>query len=78
MIGNLFIPQDFKEGDVSLPAVLVAGAMTGVKEQSYSNSTPATICYFSRLSIHRPEIIPSYNLSKTNKRSNSPSSTLDR
>lgn len=49
MIGNLFIPQDFKEGDVSLPAVLVAGAMTGVKEQSYSNSTPAAICYLSRL-----------------------------
>lgn len=36
MIGNLFIPQDFKEGDVSLPAVLGAGDMTGVKEQSYS------------------------------------------
>jgi fermentation-respiration switch protein FrsA (DUF1100 family) len=49
VIGNLFIPQDFKEGDVSLPAVLIAGAMTGVKEQSYSNSTPATICYLSRL-----------------------------
>ncbi len=44
MIGNLFILQDFKEGDVSLPAVLVAGAMTGIKEQSYSNSTSATIC----------------------------------
>lgn len=52
VIGNLFIPQDFKEGDVSLPAVLVAGAMTGVKEQSYSNSTSATICYLSRL-FHR-------------------------
>jgi hypothetical protein len=49
VIGNLFIPQDFKQGDVSLLAVLVAGAMTGVKEQSYSNSTPATICYLSRL-----------------------------
>ncbi|MFZ0648401.1 MAG: hypothetical protein WAM27_09285 [Nitrososphaeraceae archaeon] len=34
---------------MSLPAVLVAGAMTGVKEQSYSNSTPAAICYLSRL-----------------------------
>ena len=31
--GNLFKPQNFKEVDASLPAILVAGAMTGVKEQ---------------------------------------------
>src|ERR671930_180714 len=33
VVGNLFKPQNFKEGDVPLPAILVAGAMTGVKEQ---------------------------------------------
>jgi dienelactone hydrolase len=33
VVGNLFKPQNFKEEDVSLPAILVAGAMTGVKEQ---------------------------------------------
>jgi fermentation-respiration switch protein FrsA (DUF1100 family) len=32
VVGNLFRPQNVKE-DKSLPAVLVAGAMTGVKEQ---------------------------------------------
>ena len=32
IVGNLFRPQNAKE-DKSLPAVLVAGAMTGVKEQ---------------------------------------------
>jgi uncharacterized protein len=32
VVGNLFRPQNAKEG-MSLPAVLVAGAMTGVKEQ---------------------------------------------
>ena len=47
MIGNLFIPQDFKEGDVSLPAVLIAGTMTGVKEQSYSNSTGYDLFFIS-------------------------------
>src|ERR687897_1361714 len=33
VVGNLFRPQNSKEEDVSLPAILVAGAMTGVKEQ---------------------------------------------
>jgi hypothetical protein len=34
VIGNLFKPQsNSKEEIISLPAVLVAGAMTGVKEQ---------------------------------------------
>ena len=32
IVGNLFKPDNFKEGDV-LPAVIVAGPMTGVKEQ---------------------------------------------
>lgn len=32
VVGNLFRPQKAKER-MSLPAVLVAGAMTGVKEQ---------------------------------------------
>ena len=32
IIGNLFKPDNFEEGDV-LPAVIVAGPMTGVKEQ---------------------------------------------
>jgi uncharacterized protein len=32
VVGNLFRPQNAKE-ETSLPAVLVAGAMTGVKEQ---------------------------------------------
>ena len=33
VVGNLFRPQNSKEEEVSLPAILVAGAMTGVKEQ---------------------------------------------
>jgi uncharacterized protein len=33
VVGNLFKPQTFEEGDALLPAILVAGAMTGVKEQ---------------------------------------------
>ena len=33
VVGNLFRPQNYKEEEVSLPAILVAGAMTGVKEQ---------------------------------------------
>jgi fermentation-respiration switch protein FrsA (DUF1100 family) len=34
VVGNLFRPENSKEEDeVSLPAILVAGAMTGVKEQ---------------------------------------------
>src|SRR5919109_725150 len=32
IVGNLFKPDNFEEGDV-LPAVIVAGPMTGVKEQ---------------------------------------------
>ncbi len=32
IVGNLFKPDNFKEGDV-LPAIIVAGPMTGVKEQ---------------------------------------------
>ena len=32
IVGNLFNPDNFKEGDV-LPAIIVAGPMTGVKEQ---------------------------------------------
>ena len=32
LLGNLFRPDNFKEGDV-LPAVVMAGPMTGVKEQ---------------------------------------------
>jgi fermentation-respiration switch protein FrsA (DUF1100 family) len=34
VVGNLFRPRNFREGDVSSPAILVAGAMTGVKEQA--------------------------------------------
>jgi hypothetical protein len=34
VVGNLFKPQNFKEGDVSLPAILVAGAMTGPREKN--------------------------------------------
>lgn len=30
VVGNLFKPQNFEEGDALLPAILVAGAMTGV------------------------------------------------
>jgi fermentation-respiration switch protein FrsA (DUF1100 family) len=33
VVGNLFRPQNFKGEEISLPAILVAGAMTGVKEQ---------------------------------------------
>ena len=33
VVGTLFRPQNSKEEEVSLPAILVAGAMTGVKEQ---------------------------------------------
>jgi hypothetical protein len=33
VVGNLFRPQNSKEEEVSSPAILVAGAMTGVKEQ---------------------------------------------
>ncbi len=33
VVGSLFRPQNSKEEEVSLPAILVAGAMTGVKEQ---------------------------------------------
>src|ERR671934_1848689 len=33
VVGNLFRPQNSKEEEVSLPAILVAYAMTGVKEQ---------------------------------------------
>jgi fermentation-respiration switch protein FrsA (DUF1100 family) len=33
VVGNLFRPQNSKEEEVSLPVILVAGAMTGVKEQ---------------------------------------------
>jgi uncharacterized protein len=33
VVGNLFRPQNSKEEEVSLLAILVAGAMTGVKEQ---------------------------------------------
>ena len=34
VVGNLFRPQNSKEEqEISLPAVLVAGAITGVKEQ---------------------------------------------
>jgi len=36
VVGNLFKPQNSKK-DVSLPAILVAGAMTGVKEQVAGN-----------------------------------------
>ena len=36
VVGNLFKPQNFKK-DVLLPAILVAGAMTGVKEQVAGN-----------------------------------------
>src|SRR5437667_8288247 len=36
VFGNLFKPQN-SEKDVSLPAILVAGAMTGVKEQVAGN-----------------------------------------
>ena len=32
LVGNLFRPDNFKESD-RLPAVVVAGPMTGVKEQ---------------------------------------------
>ena len=32
ILGNVFRPDNFKEGDV-LPAVVMAGPMTGVKEQ---------------------------------------------
>jgi len=33
VVGTLFRPQNSKEEEVSLPAILVAGAMSGVKEQ---------------------------------------------
>ena len=33
VVGTLFRPQNSKEEEVSLPAILVASAMTGVKEQ---------------------------------------------
>src|SRR5919199_3593103 len=33
VVANLFSPKNSKEEEVSLPAILVAGAMTGVKEQ---------------------------------------------
>src|SRR5919197_3918837 len=33
VVGNWFRPQNAKEEEVSLPAILVAGALTGVKEQ---------------------------------------------
>ena len=36
VVGNLFKPQNSMK-DVSLPAILVAGAMTGVKEQVAGN-----------------------------------------
>lgn len=78
VIGNLFIPQDFKEGDVSLPAVLVAGGMTGLRNNLTQIVPRLRFVVYLGYSIHRPEIILSYNLSKTDKRSNSPSSTLDR
>jgi dienelactone hydrolase len=33
VVGNLFRPQNSKGEDVSLPVILIAGAITGVKEQ---------------------------------------------
>jgi hypothetical protein len=32
IVGNLFRPQNFKEGSVISPAILVGDPMTGVKE----------------------------------------------
>ena len=45
MIGNLFIPQDFKEGMCHYSGL--DSAMTGVKEQSYSNSTSGEFVFIS-------------------------------
>ena len=33
VVGSLFRPENYREKSSPLPAVLVAGAMTGVKEQ---------------------------------------------
>ena len=49
VVGNLFRPHDKEE--TSLPVVLVAGAMTGVKEQVAGNYAERIaqrwLCYFS-------------------------------